>query len=179
MATRTLQTIIQLRRNTEAYFELIKNSYLPLNGEVVLVDTASNGIRVKVGDGVHYYADLDYADLDLRAQATGIVVRGYFYNGTFYTDIEHTITVVPYGYKIYIDIETLYVYTYNPEEAKYECLNYIPEASHEVAGIAKLYNETGNNTDGSMTQSSISTELGRKFEIAADSDEGLIFTSVS
>ena len=71
MATKTLHTIIQLRRDTEENYDIIKDSFIPRKGEVVLVDTASKGLRSKVGDGVTTYANLDFSDdaLDLKALA--------------------------------------------------------------------------------------------------------------
>ena len=38
----------------------------------------------------------------------------------------------------------------------------LPAASSETAGILKLYKTTGNSEDGSMTQKSITEELGNK-----------------
>ena len=37
-------------------FDLIKDSFIPMNGEVILVDTAYDGLRAKVGDGYSTYA---------------------------------------------------------------------------------------------------------------------------
>jgi hypothetical protein len=53
---RTIEAILQLRRDNEYNFENIKNTFIPENGEVVLVDTARDGLRAKVGDGVSTYA---------------------------------------------------------------------------------------------------------------------------
>jgi hypothetical protein len=53
-----LNSTIQLRRDNEYNFEKVKNSFIPANGEVVLVDTARDGLRSKVGNGVSTYAQL-------------------------------------------------------------------------------------------------------------------------
>ena len=176
MATREIKTIIQLRRNTAENFDKIKNSYIPRKGEVVLVDTASDGIRAKIGDGSSTFAELSFSDENLRALATGTIVRGYYYNGRFYANEEHTITIVGYDYKIYIDIPSSDIYEYDKDGLQFVKIGGAPVASSTVAGITKLYNEPGNNTDGTMTQGSITTEIGKKFKVEAGSDETLVFT---
>ena len=101
MATRTIATRLALRRDSEANFN---QDFLPLKGEILLVDTSSNGLRSKVGDGVHTFAQLPYSDQVIKDLVSGIVVHGYYHNGQFYTEANHQITIVPYSYKIYIDI---------------------------------------------------------------------------
>lgn len=176
MGTKTIKTIIQLRRNTEEYFELIKDIYIPLKGEVVLVDTTSDGLRPKVGDGTKTYGELGFADQTVRDISSGIIVRGYYYNGVFYADSEHTETYIGYPYKLYIDIPNMHIYLYDNENSKYNRLDDIPMATSETSGILKLYNTIGDNEDGTMTQKSIKTEIGKKFEVSAGEDETLIFT---
>ena len=56
----TLNTIIQLRRDNDYNFEKVKNTFIPANGEVVLVDTARDGLRAKVGDGFSTWAQLPW-----------------------------------------------------------------------------------------------------------------------
>lgn len=52
----------------------------------------------------------------------------------------------------------------------------IPQATVDVAGIMKLYNNTGVNVDGTMTQKSITNELNKKVEAKVDEDnETVIF----
>ena len=51
-----INAIIQLRRDNDYNFEAVKNTFIPANGEVVLVDTAKDGLRAKVGDGYSTYA---------------------------------------------------------------------------------------------------------------------------
>ena len=62
MAERVLKTQIGLRRDTEANYELVKNSLKPVKGEICLVDT-SEGLKVKVGDGKNVFANLPYCSL--------------------------------------------------------------------------------------------------------------------
>ena len=69
-----INAIIQLRRDNDYNFEAVKNTFIPANGEVVLVDTAKDGLRAKVGDGYSTFAQLQYTDTDLRST----VLHGYF-----------------------------------------------------------------------------------------------------
>lgn len=174
MATRTIKTRLQLRKDLESNYD---SSFVPLKGEVLLVDTTSDGLRSKVGDGVKTFAQLPYSDQVVRDLVSGIVVKGYYFGGHFYANEEHTVKIMPYSYKVYINITDMTIYGYFDDEAKYHQLSEIPTASSTVAGIMKIYDEPGNNTDGTMTQKSITSEISKKFVVKAGSDEDLIFTS--
>lgn len=175
MTSRTIATRLSLRRDTEANFTK-KQDFLPLKGEILLVDTESDGLRSKIGDGIHTFAQLPFSDQVIRDLVSGIVVHGYYYNGQFYTDKNHTITIVPYSYKVYIDKVSYNVYGYFDDEHCYCRLSQLSTATSETAGIVKLYDTTGQNTDGTMTQRSITDELGKKTEVSVGNDEDLIFT---
>lgn len=79
----SIDAIIRLRRDNDYNYELIKNTFVPAAGEVVLVDTARDGLRAKVGDGVSTYAELQFVDEDIR----NMVQQGYYNQGEFYKDI--------------------------------------------------------------------------------------------
>jgi len=79
---KTLDAIIRLRRDNDYNYELIKDTFIPSNGEVVLVDTAKDGLRAKVGNGVNTYAELQFTDEDIR----NAVLQGYYANNIFYKD---------------------------------------------------------------------------------------------
>lgn len=51
-----IEAVIQLRRDNDYNFEKVKNTFVPENGEVILIDTAKDGLRAKVGDGYSTYA---------------------------------------------------------------------------------------------------------------------------
>lgn len=54
----------------------------------------------------------------------------------------------------------------------------IPSASAKIAGVMKLYDTIGSNTDGTMTQKAITDELDDKVEVALNtSEEMIIFTT--
>ena len=172
-----IKTRVRLWKDTDENFESIKDSLIPLDGEIIIVDTAEDGIRYKVGDGVSTFAELPYTDQVLRDQVSGIVVQGYYHEGQFYTDNTHNIKIVPYSYKLYIDLASVNIFYYSDDDKSYHSLVNIPMATSETAGIMKLYNTTGQNEDGTMTQKSITSEIAKKFAVSTGTDEDLIFTS--
>lgn len=173
MSVRTIKTRLALRRDVESAFPA---DFIPLKGEVLLVDTTSDGLRSKIGDGVTPYSNLVYTD---QQSASGIVVQGYYYNNKFYTTQDHAITITPYSYKIYIDLTDYSVYGYFAENAEYHKLNDVSPADSDTPGVMKLYNTTGSNDDGTMTQHSITTELRKKFIVSVGEDENLIFSNAN
>ena len=53
----------------------------------------------------------------------------------------------------------------------------LPVASSETAGVLKLYKTTGNSEDGSMTQKSITEELGKKVSATVtEGSETIVFS---
>ena len=168
-----LNAILQLRRDNDYNYEKIKDKFIPENGEVILVDTARNGLRAKVGNGISTYGDLPFSDENL---AVNIFVQGYFYNSQFYFDADYKELIPASINKIYVDKVTNKLFRFDVDE--YVLIgvnNYLP-ASSTQAGVMKLYNELGDNTDGTMTQKAITDELNTKFEVDADiSGELLIF----
>lgn len=172
-----IKTRVRLWKDTDENFESIKDSLIPLDGEVIIVTFENGDIRYKVGNGTSTYAELPFADQYIRDQVSGIVVRGYYFEGQFYTTVEHNIKIVPYDYKLYIDLNSDDMYYYSEEDSKYHSLVNIPTASPAVAGVMKLYDKIGENTDGTMTQKSITSEIAKKFAISTGTDEDLIFTS--
>ena len=167
-----LNAIIQLRRDNDYNFEKVKDSFIPANGEVVLVDTAKDGLRAKVGNGYSTFAQLEYTDADLR----NTVLHGYFYNNTFYKDAMHTALLKGMVNKIYIDDSARKIYFYDGTQ-------YVPiqdslvTATAEIAGVVKLYDSTGYNTDGTMTQKAITDELDLRYKAEIDSSNELLVFS--
>lgn len=138
-----IKTIIQLRRDNESNYP---SEYIPRLGEVLLIDTPSKGLQAKVGNGLSTFEQLDYYIGD-------VVIRGYYYNNSFYEDFEHTVLFTGSVSRIYIDVARSKIYTF--DGTKYNTINDISNASNTEAGIVKLYNEHGSNTDGTMTQKAI------------------------
>lgn len=167
-----MEAVIRLRRDNDYNYEAIKNSFVPANGEVILVDTARDGLRAKVGDGFSTYAQLQFVDEDIR----NAVQQGYYENGIFYKDQTLNTPFQQMINKIYIDKPHSKLFYFNGER-------YVPidstltTASSDIAGTMKLYNTTGYNTDGTMTQKSITDELDLRFKTNIDEDnELLVFT---
>lgn len=169
---KTLDAIIRLRRDNDYNYELIKDTFIPSNGEVVLVDTAKDGLRAKVGNGVNTYAELQFTDEDIR----NAVLQGYYSDGIFYKDQTLQTPFKQMINKVYIDKVHSKIYYFNG-------IQYIPldstftTASSEIAGTVKLYNTVGQNIDGTMTQKSITDELYLRYKTNIDTEnELLVFT---
>lgn len=62
MSEKILNVVIKLRRETEEFYDKVKDTFIPLNGEVCLVDSINYGLRAKVGDGETLWKDLPYSD---------------------------------------------------------------------------------------------------------------------
>ena len=163
--------VIKLRRDNYFNYEKIKDTFIPANGEICLVDTDRDGLRAICGDGVHTFGELDYIG--------ELLVRGYYYNGNFYTDGSHSELIVGSTIKIYIDLSKGGLYYFDGEH--YQSIGAegpIPTASSTTPGIMKLYDSIGGNTDRSMTQKAITDELDDKVEISLNlEEETLIFSN--
>lgn len=164
----TIKTKIKLRKDIEANYDLVRNSFIPENGEVCIVDM--NGtLKFKVGDGLHYFGSLPYIE-----SGNDVVGQYYYFNGKFYTDSTYTVEVPKANNHLYIDKSTNKTYIWNG-------VSYVPNvpmATESVAGLIKLYNEHGNNIDGTMTQRSITYGVNNiELAIAEDDPEMLVISS--
>ena len=169
---KTINAIIQLRRDNDYNFEKIKDTFVPMNGEVVLVDTARDGLRAKVGNGYSTYAELQFTDEDMR----NAVLHGYLYEGRFYKDLIHSVEIAPMINKIYIDDSTRKIYFFNGEN--YQNIQTTFTTANDVTpGLVKLYATTGQNIDGTMTQKAITDELDLRYKATIDSDDELLVFS--
>ena len=176
MATKTLFTQIKLRRDNDYIYEAKKTTFIPLKGEVCLVDVAGIGLKAKVGDGSTIWANLPYTDQGIYEAINALIVSGELLDGIFYTDSTHTSYYQAKGDTIYIDTATSKVYIYN---GGYVLLNKdIPTASVAQAGIVKLYSTTGQQIDGTMTQKAITDELNKKVEASVNSSDELLILSI-
>ena len=164
---KTINTIIQLRRDNEFNYP---TTYVPRNGEVLLIDTPTKGLQAKVGNGTSTFTQLDY-------YASDIIVRGYYFEDKFYSDNNHENLITGSNLKIYVDISTSKLYIYNEEQ--YTIINTVPYASSTDAGILKLYDTTGSNTDGTMTQKAITDQLNTKVSVTVEEENELaIFSKI-
>lgn len=167
-----LNATIQLRRDNDYNFKKVENFFVPANGEVVLVDTAKDGLRAKVGDGYSTFAQLQYTDADLRNP----VLHGYYYNSGFYQDAAHSVLINGMINKIYIDDAKRKLYFFDGEQ--YIAIqDNLVTATAEIPGVVKLYGTTGQNVDGTMTQKAITDELELRYKAEIDSDNELLVFS--
>ena len=67
-----INAILRLRRDNEFNYDKIKNSFVPADGEICLIDTARNGLRAVCGDGKTTFAELDYLN--------ELIQKGYYNN---------------------------------------------------------------------------------------------------
>ena len=163
-------TILRLRRDNDYNYRAIGDKFIPANGEICLVDTSAQGLMAVCGDGVTPFNQLKFLNQ--------LVTRGYFIENNFYNDMGQEEECLKLINVIYLDLKTSKLYYYNGEE-------FLPVQYHNAsateAGIMKLYDSTGYNADGTMTQKAITNELDAindelddKFEIALNIDEEMI-----
>jgi hypothetical protein len=170
-------SVIALRRDNDYNYKKIENTFIPINGEVCLVDVAGYGLRAKVGNGISTFAQLPYADEAILQNINNLIVKGYFYQGKFYTDASHTELIEGAMGRIYIDSITSKLYTYNGINYETQSSS-LPNATAETAGAVKLYDQVGQNIDGTMTQRAITNELNEKFEMDVVEDEEMVVFDV-
>lgn len=164
-----------IRRDNEYNFK----SITPAKDEICLADVPGKGLRVKIGDGETKFSDLPYIDEQILT-IDNLIVKGYFNQGEFYGDSAHSIKLDAKIGRIYIDTVTSKLYIYNG--LSYEAsITKLPNATAQVAGAVKLYDETGYNIDGTMTQRAITSELNDindelddKIEMAVSKDDELL-----
>ena len=171
---RNLDVVLRLRRDNDYNYIKVQNTFIPEKGEVCLIDTARNGLRAKIGDGITAFKDLHFADEDI---AFNIIIKGYLSDNQFYSDAALTIPIEASVNKIYVDVTKSVIYTY--DGISYVAMTQtVTAATPSTAGIMKLYDSLGDNTDGTMTQKAITEELNEKFEVEVDhADEEIIFSN--
>lgn len=102
MSEKILNVVIKLRRETEEFYDKVKDTFIPLKGEVCLVDSVNYGLRTKVGDGKTVWKDLPYKGLDVlkiygESSDTSAIV-----NGQVYDTPEAAIEAAPAGSEVVI-----------------------------------------------------------------------------
>ena len=172
--SKVLEAIVQLRRDNEFNFEPIANSFVPANGEVVLIDTRRDGLRAKVGDGRTTLANLIWADARYR----DAIVTGYYDESedVFYETNTKEVALSAYTNRLDIDRWRNKIYYFNGLTYVLVDGAYSP-ASATTPGVVKLYSTTGQNTDGTMTQKAITDALDMKSKASVElQDELLVFS---
>ena len=160
-----VNAILRLRRDNDYNYAKIKDTFVPANGEICLVDTARDGLRAVCGDGISTFGELQFLG--------DFIQKGYFKDGRFYKDLTYVELLDEHTTKLYIDLKSSQLYYFNGEEFN-ELGRDMQIASEQLAGVMKLYSTTGDNEDGTMTQRAITKELSEKFELTIDADDELI-----
>lgn len=174
-----INAILRLRRDNDYNYAKIKDTFIPANGEICLVDTARCGLRAVCGDGVSTFAQLEYIGESFQQAYWDNVSKSFYYDKQLTREVTDKRENV-----LYLDIDTSQLYYYTGEQFKPIDLE-LPTASDTVMGVLKLYNNTGDNIDGTMTQKAITKELGdineeldTKVEVSLKEDEELVIFSL-
>lgn len=164
MYQKIINTIVKLRRDNDYNYDKVKDTFIPLKGEMCIVDDSKYGVRAKVGDGVSTYEALPFEDSYVFDR---VVERGYLINGEFYFTNDTNAEKLPHvDFKLYLDKLTGKVYYFNGITFL-SITGEISVATDATAGIVKLYGTVGENTDGAMTQKAVTDAL-KEFIIQPD-----------
>lgn len=163
-----INAVLRLRRDNDYNYAKIKDTFVPANGEICLVDTAREGLRAVCGDGTSTFGQLSFLN--------DLILKGYLKDGIFYETLEYVKPLEKYTSRIYIDLNKSALYHFNGEAFE-ELSARLPAATSTEAGVLKLYDTTGQNTDGTMTQKAITDELNDKVEMTlVEEEEKIIFS---
>ena len=162
-----INAILRLRRDNDYNYAKIKDTFIPANGEICLVDTARSGLRAVCGDGVSTFGQLEYIGESFQQAYWDHITETFYYDKKLTQEITNKKENV-----LYLDIDSSQLYYYTGFEFKLIEMN-LPTASETVLGVLKLYDSTGDNIDGTMTQRAITEELDTKVELSLKEDEEL------
>lgn len=120
---------------------------------------------VPVGDGKYgEYRWQDGKFIKLKdTLIADLVSTGYLFGGVFWSDASHSTRLPDRIDNIYIDNHTNQLYYYSTTNQEY--LPFLSIATSIKPGVMKLYNSTGQNEDGTMTQKIITDKLNEKVEL--------------
>lgn len=163
-----VNAVIACRRDNDYNYAKVATTFIPKSGEICLVDTSRQGLCAIVGDG-----SATYGDLLANGYVNDIFIKGFYQNGTFYNVKENPTdaNILDKNInKIYIDLNNNNIYYYDGENFVLIGIGNLPTASADTAGVVKMYNVTGSNEDGTMTQKSITEELEKKVEVSVNGE---------
>ena len=163
-----INAVIACRRDNDYNYAKVATTFIPKSGEICLVDTSRQGLCAIVGDG-----SATYGDLLANGYVNDIFIKGFYLNGTFYNVKENPtdVNILDKNVnKIYIDLNNNNIYYYDGKNFVLIGIGNLPTASADTAGVVKMYNVTGSNEDGTMTQKSITEELEKKVEVSVNGE---------
>ena len=170
-----INAVLRLRRDNDYNYAKIKDTFIPMNGEICLVDTAKEGLRAVCGDGRTSFGNLQYLN--------DFIKKGYLKDNAFYASKDYSEQLPAYTSNLYIDLTFNRIYFF--DGINYQQIETgVEVANSTMPGIMKLYQTVGQNQDGTMSQKAITdeldeinSELDEKVEISLKKDEELlIFT---
>lgn len=164
MAMSTIKSI-QFKRGTKAALicRLVAEDK-PLRGEPIW-ETDTN--KLKIGDGVNDYADLPYITGD-GSTSSDLVRIGYYDSETdiFWKEQTKVNALPRLTTSLYLDKASAFVYYL--QDNKYTELFGL--ANKNTYGLSKLYDSTGQNTDGSMTQKAITDSFNNIVDVSEEDE---------
>ena len=173
-----INAILRLRRDNDYNYAKIKDTFIPANGEICLVDTSRYGLKAVCGDGVSTFGQLEYIGESFKQAYYDYVTESFYEDKLLQKEVSKKEDV------LYLDIDTSNLYYWTGEVFKLIDFN-LPTASETTLGVLKLYNSTGDNIDGTMTQKAITDELedineelDTKVELSLKEDEELVIFSL-
>ena len=137
---------------------------LPESGEdgiVYLVPTQVSGQYDE-----YVWKDSQFKKLNTRI-ISDIITEGYYFANVFWKDSGHSTRLPDKIDCIYLDIPNSTLYYYNTVDQGYKqflSINIGP-ATPTTPGVMKLYETTGDNTDGTISQAVITAKLKDKVEL--------------
>ena len=99
-----INAILRLRRDNDYNYAKIKDTFIPANGEICLVDTARSGLRAVCGDGVSTFGQLEYIGESFKQGYYDHVSERFYTNKNLTTEVEKRENV------IYLDIDSSQLY---------------------------------------------------------------------
>lgn len=165
-------TYILAKKYIDSKIGSIETSTSTLEKQVfdTLPEVGQEGIIYLVPVGDSKYAEYLWKDgsfVKLReTEVNSIVNQGYFLDGVFYDDPEHTIKSTININNIYVDKNSGKLFYYDTTKKCYEEI--LDEASATSAGVVKMYDSDGANTDGTMSQKAITDAINTKVKSAID-----------
>ena len=111
----------------------------------------------------------------------GVIIEGYYLNGKFYTDSTYTVETIKSKELLYCDISKVEgvqvnkLYFYDGTQYVSVASSSVDPATPSQAGIAKLYNNEGQNIDGAINQKVVTDSIEEiTFAIDASDEECLV-----
>ena len=154
MASKTVNTRIQLKNDTEAHWKQAVN-FTPLKGELIIYspDNGSPAFsRLKVGDGSTKVNDLPFIDAGtINGQEVGIVKKEHYADFPFPGSVD----------KLYIDLSTNKIYYYYSPTGTYKQLSNFSYTT-EKSSLQELLNfDAGELTEGSIINNTLVIQNGQ------------------